>query len=451
MKRTIKTILLLVFLAWIVVFLVGQIKWPIQLDQGWSQQVQAAETQNGDRGSVNLYKWRDTIILLQHRYDWSSKSSLCSIMTRNNASGSSWTQLPLSDVPSGYHFYAPVIDSTNNRILFEQGYTENDQLVMSIIFVRVTNGRVQVGPEQKWKTDQRTLLGETPPNVHINDPGRRGGPILGFGVVDGPDLYVPFCIAAERYEGRGTIFGDGPFNNGVFHSPDAGATWQMERISDFYGSHPTMCRSGNYYYYLLPSGYGKELRCFRKPIAGGSWEASEVVTKNYASVDGGYIVTAEGDTTHICWLDRRHSRWRFNPEGPILEDHEIVYCHRKDSDTHWSPDIIVSKGVRQAYEPAMSIDGNKIVIVWSGHENAGRGFANGPTEIFYATSKDSGKTWAKPLKVTNGTKDGITASAPQVAVQNGVIHLFYVQGKEDRHLSRQAPWPIYYQQRPFPN
>jgi Neuraminidase (sialidase) len=74
-----------------------------------------------------------------------------------------------------------------------------------------------------------------------------------------------------------------------------------------------------------------------------------------------------------------------------------------------------------------------------------------PNDIYYVTSKDGGKTWAKPLKVTDNVKDGIRTSGPQVAVQNGVIHLFYVQGKEDRHLSRQAPWPVYYQQRPFPN
>jgi Neuraminidase (sialidase) len=74
-----------------------------------------------------------------------------------------------------------------------------------------------------------------------------------------------------------------------------------------------------------------------------------------------------------------------------------------------------------------------------------------PNDIYYVTSKDGGKMWAKPLKVTDNAKDGIRTSGPQVAVQNGVIHLFYVQGKEDRHLSRQAPWPVYYQQRPFPN
>jgi hypothetical protein len=47
---------------------------------------------------------------------------------------------------------------------------------------------------------------------------------------------------------------------------------------------------------------------------------------------------------------------------------------------------------------------------------------------------------------------------PQVALHNGVIHLFYIQGEV--HLKEFSPgltklnlgpWPIYYTQRPFPD
>ena len=92
------------------------------------------------------------------------------------------------------------------------------------------------------------------------------------------------------------------------------------------------------------------------------------------------------------------------------------------------------------------------MVAWSGNQTSHAApYVGDPNDIYYATSSDGGKTWAKPLRVTDVAKDGITAAEPQVAVQNGVIHLFYVQGKEDPHLSRQNPWPIYYTQRPFPN
>jgi Neuraminidase (sialidase) len=98
----------------------------------------------------------------------------------------------------------------------------------------------------------------------------------------------------------------------------------------------------------------------------------------------------------------------------------------------------------------MSVEGDRIVVAWqSGESNQ----AWQPFDIYYATSKDGGQTWAKPLKVTDRAKDGLTSARPQVAVQNGIIHLFYVQGKEDRHAQvwNQGGWPVYYQQRPFPN
>ena len=54
---------------------------------------------------------------------------------------------------------------------------------------------------------------------------------------------------------------------------------------------------------------------------------------------------------------------------------------------------------------------------------------------------------------------GLTAGMPQVALLNGTIHLFYIQGKraESKELSPGLtklggePWPIFTHHRPFPN
>lgn len=94
------------------------------------------------------------------------------------------------------------------------------------------------------------------------------------------------------------------------------------------------------------------------------------------------------------------------------------------------------------------MEGNRIVVAWVGAIDK-----NGSHDVFYATSKDGGKTWARPLKVTESAKDEITSERTQVVLQNGVIHLFYAQGKWDRHeqVRSQGSWPVYYQQRPFPN
>ena len=144
---------------------------------------------------------------------------------------------------------------------------------------------------------------------------------------------------------------------------------------------------------------------------------------------------------------------------PDRQNWEVVYCQRKDSDTNWSKQIILSKGLLYSYWPSMSVEGNKIVAAWWGVRTGPDWHSfNDPNDIYYVTSKDGGKNWTAPLKITDGAKDGITSGEPQTVLLNGVIHLLYTQGKmnfkeESPGLSKlnQAPWPIYYQQRPFPN
>jgi hypothetical protein len=181
-----------------------------------------------------------------------------------------------------------------------------------------------------------------------------------------------------------------------------------------------------------------------------------VITKQYATWN---TAVAEGDTIHVCWLDRRHEKKRLNPFNPLRKNYEVAYSHRKDSDAQWSKDVILSKGLLYAYEPVMSAEGEKIVVAWSGVQQDKDGHdSNWPNDIYYATSKDGGNTWAKPMKVTDGFKDGLTAGKTQVALLNGVIHLFYIQGKLNyQEVSsgaaklNQPPWPSYYTQRPFPD
>ena len=162
---------------------------------------------------------------------------------------------------------------------------------------------------------------------------------------------------------------------------------------------------------------------------------------------------------HLCWLDRRNEKERLNPAYPNRQNYEVAYCYRKDSDSSWSKDIILSEGLLYAYAPSISVDGHNVVVAWAGvqHDKDGRNEFD-PSDIYYATSKDGGKTWTKPMQVTNGFKSGLTSGRPQVALHEDVIHLFYVQGKLNyKKVSpgmvklNQPPWPIYYRQRPFPN
>ena len=185
-----------------------------------------------------------------------------------------------------------------------------------------------------------------------------------------------------------------------------------------------------------------------------------VITETFADVYGRFDVAGEGDTAHICWMDRRHNKWRFNFDAPPVENNEIYYRRRKDSDQEWSKEILLSKGLLYVYAPTISAEGDKVVVVWAGIRTADKQHTYmAPNDIYYVTSKDGGQNWMAPLKVTDGAKDGLTAGMPQVALLNGTIHLLYTQGKraKSRELSPGLtklggePWPIYYTHRPFPN
>jgi hypothetical protein len=453
MKLEIKTILLLVFFAGVGVLLGGCGKQPVQLDQGWSSPVKIADSQEGTSGSGNLYKWHDTLILMNERQEWlphSSicSSSICSMLIRKNDPSNSWTQLPPIRVPGYYAFYCPAFDQASDRIMFEGGSVESNQLHMSAIFVRMTASRgIQVEAERKSMVDKKSLFGETGPNVTLNNP------YYGAGVIGSSDVYIPYCLDCTTVT---TCSEHKPFNNGVFHSADSGSTWQMEQISDSEAFDPSVCKTKDCYYYFangrMGMEFGSALWFSRKPVGDGSWDTPQAVSKTVPfGVEERYVAATEGDMVHLCWLDRRHEKKRLDFLYRYRGNYEIAYRQRKDSDADWSRDVILSQSVFYSFSPSMSVDGDKIVIAWSGNQSTDDHWHMTPNDIYYVTSKDGGKTWAKPLKVTDSAKDGIRTSGPQVAVQDGVIHLFYVQGKEDRHLSRQAPWPVYYQQRPFPN
>lgn len=440
-----------------------------QLDQGWTPPVKIAESKDSLVGGVDLYRWQNKIIVFQEQDDHSAK---CFLMDSNSDHINSWVEVPLNGVPRGFLWAHPAIDQASDNLFFEQSYIENDQLVMNA-FVGHMTGRISVqdAKERKWITDTKTLLGETHPNVRLterNEPGKRSWPRdLWVGIINGSDLYVPYCLEAFTFDEKGAAMDRGPYCNGVFHSADSGMNWQLERVSDADAALPSVCKTKGYYYYFATSlaptrGQGRELWFARKSADENSWNTPKVVTKTFcdSALFWKYIAEPQYDIVHLCWLDRRHEKRRANFVGDAKrQNYEIAYCQRKDSDANWSKDAVLSEGMLYSYSPSMSVEGDKVVVAWAGvvtapdwhHENA-------PNDIYYRTSRDGGKTWGKLLKATDGVKDGFTAGRPQVALQNGVIHLFYIQGKlnlkqESPGLTKlnQPPWPIYYTQRPFPN
>ena len=386
-----------------------------------------------------------------------------------------WSPLPAPHVPNDYLWAFAAVDPRNGRVMLPNGYVENEQLVLKALLgaLAETHG-LRDTSERRWLTEKSALLGDTPPNVTLNRPPpprfdhpNREGVRLSTGIVKGADMYVPFSLDAftyletpVRYQGKTLLrkrFETEPFANGVFYSSDLGKTWRLEMISNKRGLAPALCQTTGYLYYFsgpFPLWFS------RKAGNAEVWESPQPITKTSHGIGAFYGVAGDGDTAHICWMDRRHNKWRFSFNEPAPINSDIYYRRRKDGDAEWNKEVWLSKGLMYCYAPTIAAVGDKVVVVWAGIRKAGRWhYQYGPNDIYYVTSKDGGKTWTRPLKVTDGAKDGSTAGMPQVALLNGTIHLLYTQGspRAAAELSPgltklgMDPWPIYYTQRAFPH
>lgn len=439
--------------------LVGCGEQAAQLDPKWTQPVAVSGSASGLSGWARLHRCQDSII--------GARSSAAFLLLSRDRK--TWSQLPSMGDSRAYVWAYATADPQSMRVLVAKGYAENEQLVMKVLMGTVTEKTgLRDITEKEWITDKVTLLGETSPNVKLNLPGVRPQDQdvgLGPSILNGSEACIPFCLDAAEVTQRDSAHfvideGKGPFADGVFHSSDFGKTWQMEKIANISFSAPDMCKTMGCFYYFANHTPSHSLWFSRKPVGSGKWEESQTITKTLAWVYGRFAVAGEGDTAHVCWMDRRHNKWRFNIDGPSIENNEIFYRRRKDADQDWSKEVLLSKGLLYAYAPTITAEGDKLVVTWAGIQTADKQHTYmGPNDIYYVTSKDDGKTWADPSKVTDGAKDGMTAGMPQVALLNGTIHLLYTQGKSEKSQELSPgltklggePWPIYYTQRPFPD
>lgn len=438
------------FLACMVCWPSGCSKAPDPFDQNWTVPTPISSSIAGLGGAARLYRHQDELVAIQV-----PKEGTANLLFWNRERNS-WAKSQLS-VTQGYIFGYAAIDPITKAVLLPQAFCENEQLVMKVFIGKISNNGAFNGfVERQWSADKQVLLGEAPQNIKLNAYAKREGVGLGTIIMNGSTVHIPYSLHAT------TLFGinnasNGPFASGVFYSFDSGVTWRMEKISDQHSIAPALCETENYIYYFSGS---HPLWGSRKSVRAGKWEALQPIANTFAMINGHFAVAGESNTAHICWMDRRHNKTRFNLTGAPIENNDIYYRHREDTATKWSEEVLLSKRLLYCYAPTIAVEGDKVVVMWAGVKTADKQHTDmGPNDIYYVVSRDRGRTWTSPHLVTDGAKHGFTAGMPQVSLLNGTIHSLYIQGAQRQPtelspgLTRlgQGSWPIYYQQRPFPN
>jgi hypothetical protein len=434
---------------------------PVAVDAvNWSKSEVVSQSADSLISSFMLYKWNKSLIALNN-----DAGQLVIYFLQDG--GTTWKEKINSNPAIGNKPGCTLLDCdpVANRFISVRGTILGD--TMEVIFSSgsiSSDGSILVAMKPVWRADKTVLFGKTGSNVTLWSHNNRPiTPVYTWGTFSDSVIYIPYSIHGETRRDRAVITAEGPFDNGAFCSLDGGETWQREHISSSYSYAPHICKTKSYYYYIADTyADHNELWYSRKPVPGGTWSKQATINKS-SVILGGMItsrVTGDGDNVHICWLDQRHTKESLLSIDAYHGNYEVVYRHCKDSDGNWGKEIILSEGLKYAYCPVVSVEGDKIVVAWAGAQSAPDGHAEkDPNDIYYVTSKDGGETWAKPLKATDGAKDGITSGKPQVMLLNGVIHLFYIQGtlEKPEQISpgltklNQPPWPIYYTQRQFPD
>jgi len=441
-----------VLLAVLVALLLAGCRKPLPSDAAnWSKPEVVSKTSDSLGSSFAVHKGKNGLVAI----NTDTKALAISLLKED---GKSWKETIGSGIDS--MFFS--CDPGSSCCVASSGATIGNTLKVDFSIGSIsTLGDFTVSTRQTWQADKDVIFGKTEPGVSFGGLNNQPVPqIFSGGMVSDNTIYIPYCIRGETKEGKMIMASKGPFDNGVIYSLDSGHTWQRQHISSSASADPFVCKTTGYYYYIAGNSDENELWFARKPEDKSDWSAPQPLSKHLKLTGFQPIsCTTEGDTVHVCWLDRRHEKERANPVYPWRGNYEIVYSQRKDSGSGWSKEVILSEGLFYSFHPSLSVEDDRIVVAWAGVQSAPDGHSHwSPNDIYFVTSQDRGQTWSRPVRVTDNIKSGITAGTPQVALQNGVIHLFYAQGKLNfkeaaagMRLLNQPPWPIYYQQRPFPS
>ena len=157
-----------------------------------------------------------------------------------------------------------------------------------------------------------------------------------------------------------------------------------------------------------------EIYAKRSTNAGVSWSNDARLTNNTLSSEYP-SVEVSGVTIHTAWVDGRDGNY------------EIYYKRSGDAGINWSNDIRLSNNSSVSEKPSITLFNSTVVIVWDDQRD-------GNQEIYMILSTDAGLNWGAETRITSNSA---ISDYPDMVITASAWHLVW------RDL-RQGPPQVYY-------
>lgn len=334
--------------------------------------------------------------------------------------------------------YPVVVDEHGPKaVFFDVIYINKVEAVPTFVNAVMTpDGTVSIGPKIPLKNYVQDLNNSGPSNSGFK---RKVDLLCHDGMVEGSVLYIPYVASTTEITERVTSAGThqqgiraGPSECGLFYSSDWGSSWQKINVGTLREAGQVAIRSVNSQLYLLAAEYPNNLWLFTKTLDAPAWSEPKLLTDTLKA--GSYFLAeTEDDTLHLCWMDMHLKRglgfFIFGDWDVGRKNNQVFYRNCRDVGGTWSKGKKLSGNLSYCEMPSMSVEGRKIIVVWHNIETLYTRAA-----IYYAISKNNGKTWSGPTKVLNSENVAGDYPCPKVILHHGIIHLFYAGMYQQREF-----------------
>jgi hypothetical protein len=122
-------------------------------------------------------------------------------------------------------------------------------------------------------------------------------------------------------------------------------------------------------------------------------------------------VTLSGEKVHVVWSEDRDGNY------------EIYYKRSTDEGVTWSPDTRLTYAVNNGWFPSLAAVGDDVHVVWWDYRDRDH-------EVYYKRSTDGGETWSPDTRLTFAPLD---SWFPSISASGGTVHTAWWDNRDGNY------------------